>query len=71
MKPHKYKIGQQLHYKPAGAFGRMQTSGSVLIERLLPPDGTGNQYQVESLFDGRKRIVRESEIGMDSFGAGD
>jgi hypothetical protein len=63
MKQHKYSIGQQLHYKPAGAFGRMQISGDVKIERLLPPDSSDNLYQVESLFDGRRRVVRESEIG--------
>jgi len=63
MKQHKYAIGQQLHYKPAGAFGRMQISGDVRIERLLPADGWDNLYQVESLFDGRRRVVRESEIG--------
>ncbi len=63
IKQHKFQVGQQLHYKPAGAFGRMQMSGDVKIERLLPPTATENQYQVESLFDGRKRVVRESEIG--------
>ncbi|MBV8536856.1 MAG: hypothetical protein JO128_14755 [Alphaproteobacteria bacterium] len=63
IKQHKFQIGQQLHYKPAGAFGRMQMSGEVKIERLLPPTATENQYQVDSLFDGRKRVVRESEIG--------
>ncbi len=65
MKAHKFSVGQQLHYKPAGAFGRMQmqTSGTVTIERLLPPTASENQYQVDSLFDGRKRVVRESEIG--------
>jgi hypothetical protein len=34
----------------------------VKIERLLPPDQSENLYQVESLFDGHKRVVRESEI---------
>lgn len=63
IKPHKFHVGQHLHYKPAGAFGRLQTSGEVKIERLLPPTTTENQYQVDSLFDGRKRVVRESEIG--------
>lgn len=69
MKQHKYHVGQQLYYKPSGAFGRMQTSGDVRIERLLPPDSAGNQYQVDLLFDGRKRIVREAEIGTEAFGA--
>lgn len=69
MKQHKYHVGQQLHYKPSGAFGRMQTSGDVRIERLLPPDSIDNQYQVDSLFDGRKRIVRECEIGMETYSA--
>ncbi len=63
MKSHKFKVGQRLHYKPAGAFGRLQNSGDVQIERLLPPNATENQYQVESLFDGRRRVVSESEIG--------
>lgn len=62
-KQHKFQVGQHVHYKPAGAFGRLQTSGEVKIERLLPPTAAENQYQVESLFDGHKRVVRESEIG--------
>ena len=61
MKNHKFRVGQKVHYKPSGSFG-MQASGDVRIERLLPPDATDNLYQVESLFDGHKRVVRESEI---------
>jgi hypothetical protein len=61
MKAHKYHIGQTVNYKPSGP-GRIQGSGDVKIERLLPPDQSENLYQVESLFDGHKRVVRESEI---------
>ena len=61
MRGHKYRVGQTLNYKPSGP-GRMQGSGDVKIERLLPPDQSENLYQVESLFDGHKRVVRESEI---------
>ena len=61
MKTHKYRVGQTLNYKPSGP-SRMQGRGDVKIERLLPADQTGNLYQVESLFDGHKRVVRESEI---------
>ncbi len=61
MKTHKFQVGQTVHYKPSGP-GRLQGSGDVKIERLLPPDQSDNLYQVESLFDGHKRVVRESEI---------
>ncbi len=62
MAPHKFRVGQTVHYQPAGAFGRMNGSGSVKIERLLPPTNGDNQYRVDCLFDGHKRVVGESEI---------
>ena len=60
MKAHKYRVGQTLRFKLP-----MPSSGflDVKIERLLPADLTDNQYQVQSMADGHKRVVRESEIG--------
>lgn len=60
MKAHRYRIGQTVYYRPArGVEGR---PGDFKIERLLPPDGAGNQYRLESMFDGHRRVVREDEI---------
>ena len=64
MKAHKYRIGQTVFYRPArGLDGR---PGDFRIERLLPPDGEGNQYRLESVADGHRRVVRESEITLRS-----
>ena len=59
MKTHKYRVGQTVRFQQSGFGG---TRGDVKIERLLPPDTSENLYQVQSLFDGHKRIVRESEV---------
>lgn len=62
MKVHKYRVGQMVHYRPArGVEGR---PGNFKVERLLPPDGNGNQYRVESMFDGHRRVVWEAEITL-------
>lgn len=64
MKPHRYRIGQTVHYRPShGMEGR---PGDFRIERLLPPDAAGNQYRLESVIDGHRRVVRESEISLRS-----
>lgn len=60
MKAHRYRVGQTLYFRPArGVEGR---PGDVRIERLLPADAGGNQYRVESVFDGLHRVVREDEL---------
>jgi hypothetical protein len=64
MKAHKYRVGQTVHYHPARGFdGR---PGDFRIERLLPPDAAGNQYCLESIVDGQRRVVQESEITLRS-----
>ena len=60
MDAHKYRIGQKLR------FSRTEFSGTlseITIERLLPADRVENQYQVRSPSDGRRWVVRESDIG--------
>lgn len=60
MKAHRYRVGQTLHFRPArGIEGR---PGDVRIERLLPAESGANQYRVESVFDGLRRVVREDEL---------
>lgn len=59
MTPHKYRVGQTLHFRQSGVGG---SAGAVKVERLLPADKSENLYQVQSLFDGHKRVVRESEV---------
>jgi hypothetical protein len=60
MQSHKYRVGQTLRLKRSDFSGG--GFGEVKIERLLPADRTENQYQVRSLPDGPRRVVRESEI---------
>lgn len=59
MSTHKYRVGQTVRFQQSGFGG---SSGDVKIERLLPADKSENLYQVQSLFDGHKRVVRESEV---------
>lgn len=59
MTPHKFRVGQTLHFRQSGFGG---SGGDVKIQRLLPADTSENLYQVQSLFDGHTRVVRESEI---------
>ena len=61
MNAHKYRVGQTLRFKRATFTGG--GFEEVKIERLLPADHTENQYQVQSLPSGPRRVVRESEIG--------
>jgi hypothetical protein len=60
MQTHKYRVGQTLKCKRPGFIGG--GVGEVKIERLLPANPTENQYQVQSLPDGQRRVVGESEI---------
>lgn len=60
MKAHRYRVGQTLFFRPPrGIEGR---PGDVRIESLLPPEAGANQYRVESVFDGIRRVVREDEL---------
>jgi hypothetical protein len=59
MNNHKYRVGQTVHFQQSG-FGGIR--GDVKIERLLPADKSENLYQVQSLIDGHRRVVRESEM---------
>jgi hypothetical protein len=63
MKLHKFRAGQTVHYHPSG-FGVSIPTGDFKIERLLPADTVENQYRVESLYDGHRRVVRESELSI-------
>ncbi len=59
MNTHKYRVGQTVHFRQSGFGG---AGGDVKIERLLPADTSENLYQVQSLVDGHRRVVRESEV---------
>lgn len=59
MNAHKYRVGQTVHFQQPGYGG---AEGDIKIERLLPADRSENLYQVKSLSDGHRRVVRESEM---------
>jgi hypothetical protein len=63
MKGHKYRIGQKVYIQPMD-FGPRPPAGDFRVERLMPPTGNDNQYQVQSVYDGHKRVVRESELDL-------
>lgn len=59
MNAHKYRVGQTVRFQQPGYGG---AEGDIKIERLLPADRSENLYQVKSLSDGHRRVVRESEM---------
>jgi hypothetical protein len=62
MNTHKYRVGQTLRFQHSAVTGG--GFDEVKVERLLPAaDHAENQYQVQSLPNGPRRVVRESEIG--------
>lgn len=63
MKNHKYQIGQKVDFRPAG-FGQAKPPSDFRIDGLLPADGIDNQYRIESLHDGHKRVVHEGQLSV-------
>jgi hypothetical protein len=62
MQIHKFRVGETVHYRP-NAFDRATSRGDYEILRLLPAEGTDNQYRLKSVADGHERVVRESQLG--------
>jgi hypothetical protein len=61
MPAHKYRIGQDVHLHLRG-YGRARPAADFRVERLLPADDGGVQYEVASRADGHRRVVREIEL---------
>ncbi len=61
MNAHRFQAGQIVHYIPPG-LAPTSKAGDYTIERLLPPDAIDNQYQIECVADGQRRVVHERDI---------
>jgi hypothetical protein len=59
--PHRYRVGQVVHYSPPG-IAPGSKAGDYTIERLLPPDDSDNQYEITCVADGQRRVVHEREL---------
>jgi hypothetical protein len=61
MNAHRYSVGQIVYYSPPG-IAPTSKAGDYTIERLLPADDFGNQYQIGCVADGQRRVVHERDI---------
>ena len=64
MPPHKFAVGQIVHYvrKPGDPQG---LAGTYKITRLLPGEDGERTYHVRSTRDDHVRVLPESQIGFD------
>lgn len=60
---HKFAIGQTVYYSP-GIFETADGKGVYRVVRLLPAEGAGNQYRLESTSGGHDRVVCESQLSL-------
>ena len=61
MTRHKFSVGSQVDFRLPYAQNRA-ASGRFVVQRLLPPDGDGNLYRIESPVDGRQRVAHEVNL---------
>jgi hypothetical protein len=61
MTPHKYSVGQSVHFTP-DRNADLSTRGAYTIVRALPEIGGVLQYHVKAKIDGRERVVREDQL---------
>ena len=63
MTGHKFKIGQSVRVAPSGKDGYPPVVlGEFSVTRLLPPDGSDNQYRIKSTDDGHERVIKENRL---------
>jgi hypothetical protein len=60
MKAHKFQTGQFVRLTARVLKPEATTRYEVV--RLMPPEGTVNQYRVRSVDDGHERMVKESDL---------
>lgn len=60
---HKFAVGQTVSYSP-GALESPDGKGIYRVVRLLPAEGAGNQYRLQSDSGGRERVVCESQLSL-------
>ncbi len=61
MAPHKFSVGQALHFSP-GLGDDSKKRGRYKVVRQLPETGNVPQYRIKSEIDGHERVVREDQV---------
>jgi len=61
---HKFAIGQTVSYSP-GPYEPPDGEGIYRVVRLLPAEGSGNQYRLESDSGGHERVAHESQLSLE------
>ncbi len=61
MAPHKFAVGQALHFSP-GLSEDSKKKGRYKVTRQLPETGNMLQYRIKSDTDGHERVVREDQV---------
>jgi len=62
MSAHKFRIGQNVNYRPAG-HGQDAPDGTYQIIRFLPQrDDAEVEYRIRNLNEGHERVANESEL---------
>lgn len=60
---HKFSIGQTVSYSP-GIFDPPDGRGIYQVVRLLPAEGSGNQYRLQNETGGRERVACEGQLSL-------
>lgn len=60
MKAHKFKVGD--YVRIASRIVSAVPPGRYQVVRLMPPEGSHNQYRVRFVDDGHERMVKESDL---------
>ena len=60
---HKFSVGQTVSYTP-GIFDQPEGEGVYQVVRLLPAEGGGNQYRLQSDTGGRERVASEAQLSL-------
>jgi hypothetical protein len=58
--PHKFTIGQTVHYRPAGR--DRSVAGLYVVTKRLPEKDGEFQYQIKHPAERHERTARESEL---------
>ncbi len=61
MQAHRFKVGKTVRFTPGG-LNPTAPAGNYEITRLLPADGTDNQYRIKSVADGHERVAKENQL---------
>ncbi|HUA50761.1 MAG TPA: hypothetical protein VMB81_01280 [Candidatus Sulfotelmatobacter sp.] len=61
MQAPKFHVGDTCHFRPS-AFDRVDWQGFYEVVRLLPAEGSGQQYRIKSVADGHERVATEAQL---------